>query len=105
MQLVLITSPHHVAGEAELCNNMAAIGLRRLHLRKPNWRRADAAAFLGKLEPATLQTIVLHSWHDLVSEFAVKVAGSTAGCMAVLVVRAHRHARVVGHPLHRKDKA
>ena len=50
MQLALITSPNHVSGEAALCNKMTAVGLRRLHLRKPTWSRDDAAELFIDIE-------------------------------------------------------
>ena len=73
MQIALITSPSSVPGESALCNQFAAAGLNRLHLRKPSWNRVDAAKFLAQLEPRTLQTVVLHSWHELAADYAVKV--------------------------------
>lgn len=72
MHIALITSPNTVSGESVLCNKLCAAGLTRLHLRKPSWTRGDATRFLTQLEPKTLQTVVLHSWHELTADFAVK---------------------------------
>lgn len=72
MQLVVITSPTSTPHEAVLCNQMCHAGLRRLHLRKPGWKRADASSFLSELDDRTVRSVVLHDWHELVTEFSVK---------------------------------
>ena len=84
MQLVVITSPTSTPHEAVLCNQMCHAGLRRLHLRKPGWKRADASSFLSELDDRTVRSVVLHDWHELVTEFSVKVAPlRTVFCQAV----------------------
>ena len=74
MHLVVITSPTSMPHEIHLCNRMHQAGLKRLHLRKPDWDRADAYSFLSRLDQGTLRTVVLHDWHELATDFPVKVA-------------------------------
>ena len=73
MQLVVITAPTSTPQEVTLCNGMQQAGLRRLHLRKPGWDARQAREFLSRLDRSTLQSVVLHDWHELAADFPVKV--------------------------------
>ena len=73
MHLCVITAPHKVPNEAQLCNDMRKLGLTRLHLRKPGWTKLEAASFLSQLDTGTVDSVILHDWHDLAEEYPVKV--------------------------------
>ena len=76
MRLVVITAPTSTPHEANLCNRMNQAGLRQIHLRKPEWNTQQARDFLCSLDDSTVQSVVLHNWHELTAEFPVKVSGS-----------------------------
>ena len=82
MQLVVITSPTRTPNEVSLCKAMHRAGLQRLHVRKPQWGREDACSFLSRLDQATLETVVLHDWHELAADFPVKVAHSALSAVS-----------------------
>lgn len=77
MHLVVITSPTITPNEVALCNQMHQAGVRRLHLRKLDWQLADARSFLSRLDHRTIESVVLHDWHELAVDYPVKVAALT----------------------------
>jgi hypothetical protein len=80
MLAILITPPTNVPGEAATLASL--VHARRpaparpptaIHVRKPGWDRAALAAYVRGLDPAVRALVVLHSHHDLVGEFGLKV--------------------------------
>lgn len=48
-----------------------ACGLADYHVRKPGWGREEMTAFLRRMPAKFHRRLVLHSHHDLASEFAI----------------------------------
>lgn len=71
MKLIVISPEAEDAREQATLAQLFAAGLTDYHLRKPSWNRAQLAAFLAAVPEEFLPRIVLHTHHDLASEFAV----------------------------------
>lgn len=69
MNTILFTAPGYVEHEHEMVEAMFRLGLRRLHLRKPDWAEAQIDDWLEALDPAWLHRIVLHDYHHLASYY------------------------------------
>jgi hypothetical protein len=87
MQVVLITPPTTAACEVSLVNRMFQAGLPCLHLRKPAADTAALRAYLQDIQPQYLDRIVLHQHHSLARELPLKVSGSDAGLVELLLHR------------------
>lgn len=71
MKLIVISPEAADSRELPVLAQLFDAGLTDYHLRKPNWRRVDLVAFLSALPAEFHPRLVLHSHHDLTSEFAV----------------------------------
>lgn len=69
MNILLFTAPGYVEHEHEIVEAMFRFGLRRLHLRKPDWTEAQIDDWLEALDPAWLHRIILHDYHHLASYY------------------------------------
>ena len=67
MQMIVITSPEFFPGEASLINRLMALGIDRLHLRKPGASADDHRRLLQEIEPRWYRRVVLHDCHELVA--------------------------------------
>ncbi len=70
-KLILITRPIPFEGETDICNELFAKGLQRLHLRKPQATREETETWIKEIEPAFLRRIVLHDHHELALRYAL----------------------------------
>jgi thiamine-phosphate pyrophosphorylase len=70
-QLIVISHPEMLSGEADIINNLFASGLARLHVRKLGAGEAGLRAFLKNIEPAFRERIALHQHHALAGEFGI----------------------------------
>ncbi|WP_353718187.1 thiamine phosphate synthase [Dyadobacter sp. 676] len=70
--LIVITHPEMLPGEAGILNLLFASGLARLHVRKPGASETDLRALLGQIEPRFRGRIALHQHHALAEEFGIK---------------------------------
>lgn len=68
-RLVVISPEAEDAREQTVVAQLFAAGLTDYHLRKPSWPRARLAAWLRALPAGFHPRIVLHTHHDLASEF------------------------------------
>lgn len=71
MQLMVISSPVAVAGEAARLNQLFAAGLEVLHLRKPGASSAELVALLHQLDPVYYSRIALHQHHALAEPYGI----------------------------------
>ena len=69
--LIVITRPEMLPGEAEIINQLFAQGLARLHVRKPGATEAELYALLEQIEPQFRGRIALHQHHELANEFGI----------------------------------
>ena len=71
MKLIVISPEAEDPREHSTLAELFAAGLTTYHLRKPTWSRDHLAAWLHALPAKFHSRIVLHSHHDLTTEFAV----------------------------------
>ncbi len=71
MELIVITHPVMLPGEAVIINELFAHGLARLHVRKPDVTKAELHALLEQIDPQFRGRIALHQHHGLASEFGI----------------------------------
>jgi len=69
--LIVITHPETLPGEADIINKLFANGLARLHVRKPDATEAELRAFLGQIDPEFRGRIALHQQHQLAEAFGI----------------------------------
>jgi thiamine-phosphate pyrophosphorylase len=71
MKLIVISPESEESREQSVLALLFAAGLTSYHLRKPTWTRDQLAAWLRALPSEFHSRIVLHSHHDLTTEFQV----------------------------------
>ena len=82
MDLLVLSAPGPVADEARLMSEMLAAGLRRLHLRKPDFSRNEMADFIARIPARFYSRLVLHSHHELAAELGLGGLHLTAASRA-----------------------
>ncbi|MDO5016970.1 MAG: thiamine phosphate synthase [Porphyromonas sp.] len=68
MKVIIITAPTPIEGEAEVIERIAAEGVFRIHLRRPEWDLEKTRLFLRQFSVEVLSKIVLHDHHRLAEE-------------------------------------
>lgn len=71
MELIVITHPEMLPGEAGTINQLFARGLARLHVRKPDVAEAELRALLEQVDPQFRSLIALHQHHELAGAFGI----------------------------------
>ena len=71
MKLIVISPESEDPREHPVLAELFAAGLTSYHLRKLTWTRAQLAAWLHALPSAYYPRIVLHTHHDLATEFTL----------------------------------
>ncbi|SDE06839.1 thiamine-phosphate diphosphorylase [Dyadobacter soli] len=69
--LIVITRPEMLSGEAGIINQLFAHGLARLHVRKPGVPEAEVRALLEQIEPQHRDRIALHQHHQLAAALGI----------------------------------
>lgn len=72
MELIVISSPVTVDKEAQIINRLFEAGLKRLHLRKPDWDSKQLVDLLLQIDPAFFPDIALHQHHHIAGDFDMK---------------------------------
>lgn len=72
--IILITQPHFVEGEARILNELFANGLELLHLRKPQAKEGELRGLIAQIDGQYRQRIVVHSHFHLVGELGLRGA-------------------------------
>ncbi len=70
--LIILTSEKELDHEADQINDLFKAGLQRLHLRKPNFSIDGYRALLDQIEPKYYDRIMLHQYHELTQEYALR---------------------------------
>jgi len=76
MKLIVISAPHPVTRERELVRGMLKEELTHFHLRRPSWSLQELEACILGYTEQERKTLVLHSHHDLVPKYGLKVGAS-----------------------------
>lgn len=71
-RLIIISSETDFENETTIVNDLFIEGLNLLHLRKPNWNLNSQRIFLEKIDPAFLNRISVHQYHETTFEFGLK---------------------------------
>jgi len=71
VRLIVISPESEDPREHSVLAHLFAAGLMHYHLRKPDWSRAQIAAWLSAVPASLHPCIVLHSHHDLAADFTV----------------------------------
>ncbi|MDR6807392.1 thiamine-phosphate pyrophosphorylase [Dyadobacter sp. BE34] len=71
MELIVITRPEMLPGEATIINQLFARGLARLHVRKPGATEAELRALLELIEPRFRGRVALHHHHELANDYGI----------------------------------
>ncbi|GGN02979.1 hypothetical protein GCM10010967_42040 [Dyadobacter beijingensis] len=69
--LIVITHPEMLPGEADIINELFAQGLARLHIRKPAATLAALRAWLEGIDLRFRHRIALHQHHELAGAFGI----------------------------------
>lgn len=67
----VITNPIALANEINTIHSLFENGLELLHIRKPDLSAAEMKKFLSEIHPQWGRKLVLHSQHQLASEFGM----------------------------------
>lgn len=70
--IIVLTSEKALPAEAMLINQLFEAGLQRLHLRKPNFSIDGYRSLLDQIEPKFYNRIMLHQFHELTQEYALR---------------------------------
>lgn len=68
MELVVITAQGDVKNEVETLKALLSKGMKRLHIRKPDWDREQVKGLLKALGKRHFKKIALHGHPDIVKE-------------------------------------
>jgi len=69
MRIDVLTAPYYFPGETTLINRFFELGLKSLHVRKPESSLSDMRHFLGQIDPSHHQYIIVHEHILLKEEF------------------------------------
>ncbi len=70
--LIVLTSEQPLENEAEKLNILFEKGLKVLHLRKPTFDIDEYRTLLDKIESKYYNRIMIHQYHELCKEFALR---------------------------------
>lgn len=72
MELIVISNPNAVENEAQIINQLFEAGLKRFHLRKPDWDSKQLIDLLMLIDKAFYHNISLHQQHHIAEDFDIK---------------------------------
>lgn len=67
-RLIVISSPEFFVGESNILNQLFALGLMRLHLRKPQCLKEELKKLISEIDVDYREHITIHYHLDLVTE-------------------------------------
>lgn len=70
--IIILTSEKPLENEAQMINQLFEAGLERLHLRKPSFTIDGYRALLDQIDPKFYDRIMLHQFHELTQEYALR---------------------------------
>jgi len=72
MEMIVVSSPSPVRGEARLINLLFQAGMSCFHLRKPESHFESIRDLLSEVDPVYYERIALHQFHEIAPEFGIK---------------------------------
>lgn len=72
MELIVVSPPGYLAGEAEFINQFFAAGLDRFHIRKPKSDEEQFRQLLAGIDPTYYSRLAIHQHHDLAEEYTIR---------------------------------
>ena len=73
MELIVISSQEVIVNEATIINGLFQLGLKRFHLRKPDWNEHQLIELLMQIDPVFHSSIALHQHHHIATRFNIKL--------------------------------
>jgi len=70
--MILITNPQSVPNEMGIINALFNEGLEVLHIRKPDFDKAQLSEFISKIDERFHSRIMIHSHYELLDSFLIK---------------------------------
>jgi len=72
MKVVVVSPEKELAEEQGMVQEMFRLGLRNYHVRKPKYSTDKLRSYLSKFDERYLDRIVIHTHHELATQFKVK---------------------------------
>lgn len=69
--MIVITSPGYISDEADKINSLFEVGIRRLHLRKPDATSEDVARLVAQIDEQWYDKISVHYHFDVAEAFSL----------------------------------
>lgn len=69
--MLVITNPVPIPNEIDTIHSLFENGLELLHIRKPDFSKEEMKSFLSEIKSGYRQQLVLHSHHQLATEFGI----------------------------------
>ena len=69
--MLVITNPVPIPNEIDTIHSLFENGLELLHVRKPDFSKEEMKSFLSEIKSGYRQQLVLHSHHQLATEFGI----------------------------------
>lgn len=69
--MIVITSPGYISDEADKINLLFEVGIRRLHLRKPDATSEDVARLVAQIDEQWYDKISVHYHFDVAEAFSL----------------------------------
>jgi thiamine-phosphate pyrophosphorylase len=71
MELIVISNPGIIANEAQIINRLFEAGMKRFHLRKPDWEGDRIIDLINGIDQVYHPYIALHQHHNLTDSFNI----------------------------------
>jgi thiamine-phosphate pyrophosphorylase len=72
LKTIIISSPDHVANEAEVIQSLIDVGFETIHLRKPDWSKDELLTLIKQLKPSNYKKLVIHQHYELIEKYNLK---------------------------------
>lgn len=69
--MIVITSPGYISDEADKINSLFEVGIRRLHLRKPDATSEEVARLVAQIDEQWYERISVHYHFDVAEAFSL----------------------------------
>jgi thiamine-phosphate pyrophosphorylase len=72
LKTIIISTPDHVANEADVIQGLIDDGFETIHLRKPDWTKVELLALIKQIKPSNYKKLVIHQHYDLIEKYNLK---------------------------------
>ena len=71
-KIIVVSTPDHVANEADAIQGLIDDGFETIHLRKPDWTKVELLALIKQIKPSNYKKLVIHQHYDLIEKYNLK---------------------------------